>query len=309
MVCSQSTRTVCNEVQGETAEKSKSRAPATPPLGPSSGLHIDRFLWGVVPQSFTRLSPHRNSTRELVGLGGRDRSQVRGEKKRERESAQPERVTGSKRSRWHTCRMPVTAARFDEPVYWNWGMMQTHVRPETPAQDALPSPLRRPEDLSKGGPSLDASMKSPRRSFARAGFRKTIPFLDARAHLLRHARHAQRCLAGVMIHLRGSRSTRRPIVSFHFIPTGVRVLHLGGGRGGAEGSFLFGCQSHDLTCLGDGRPGRPRWVRVAQWRVLLWASFISRGEFSNTTARTNLCRCGTSVTLARSNVVVAGPQT
>lgn len=79
VVQTQPARTVCNEVQGETAEKSKSRAPpVTPPSRFSSGLHIEAFLWGVVPQSLTRLSPHRNNMSELVGLGGRDRSQVRG---------------------------------------------------------------------------------------------------------------------------------------------------------------------------------------------------------------------------------------
>lgn len=36
-------------------------------------------MWGVVPQSSARLSPERNSRRELVGLDGRDRSQVRGD--------------------------------------------------------------------------------------------------------------------------------------------------------------------------------------------------------------------------------------
>lgn len=79
VVCTQPARNVCNVVQGETAEKSKSRAPpVTPPSRHSSGLHIEARLWGVVPQSWTRLSPHRNSTSELVGLAGRDRSQVRG---------------------------------------------------------------------------------------------------------------------------------------------------------------------------------------------------------------------------------------
>lgn len=79
VVQTQPARTVCNEVQGETAEKSKSRAPpVTPPSRFSSALHIEALLWGVVPQSLTRLSPHRNNMSELVGLGGRDRSQVRG---------------------------------------------------------------------------------------------------------------------------------------------------------------------------------------------------------------------------------------
>lgn len=50
VACTQPERTVCNQVQGETAEKSKSRAPTTPPSRSSSGLHIDRFLWGVAPQ-------------------------------------------------------------------------------------------------------------------------------------------------------------------------------------------------------------------------------------------------------------------
>lgn len=79
VVQTQPARTMCNEVQGETAEKSKSRAPpVTPPSRFSSALHIEALLWGVVPQFLTRLSPHRNNMSELVGLGGRDRSQVRG---------------------------------------------------------------------------------------------------------------------------------------------------------------------------------------------------------------------------------------
>lgn len=50
-----------------------------------------------------------------------------------------------------------------------------------------------------------------------------------------------------MIHLCGSRSTRWPIVSFHFIPTGIRLLHLGGGKEGRGpgGGSLLGCQHHE----------------------------------------------------------------
>lgn len=105
--------------------------------------------------------------------------------------------------------------------------------PETPAQDALLPPFgpgggtcqkagraRREHEVPQTIICCEQDFEKPFRSWG--------PWL----HPLRHARHAQRCLAGVMIHLCGSRSTRRPIVSFHFVPTGVRVLHLGGGAEG-----------------------------------------------------------------------------
>ena len=46
---------------------------------------------------------------------------------------------------------------------------------------------------------------------------------------------------------------------------------------------------------------------VGSRRVLLWASFMSCGGFSNGTARTNLCRCGTSVTLTQEHLYTSVP--
>lgn len=162
----------------------------------------------------------------------------------EKERAQPERITGSSDRDGTRVRMPVTAARFERTVYWNWGDDANTFRPETPVQDALPSPLRRAEAPVKRRAELDARHEIPQTVILlEQDFEKPFRSWTPGPHSLRHARHAQRCLAGVMIHLCGSRSTRRPIVSFHFIPTGVRLLHLGGGaRGGGEGVLLFGCQ-------------------------------------------------------------------
>lgn len=115
-------------------------------------------------------------------------------------------------------------------------------------------------------------------------------------HCLRHARHTLRCLAGVMNHLCGSRSTRRPIVSFHFIPTGVRFLHVSGDR--ERGSPLRLSASR-FDPSGQRSFWQTRWGENGSRRVLLLASFISCGWLPNTIAQTNLCRCGTSVTLAR----------
>lgn len=196
----------------------------------------------------------------------------------------------------------MTAARFDEPYTRIGDDANTSARKRLFRTPSFPfAPAQRPV---KRRAELDASMRSPRRSFARAGFRKTIPFSDALPHCLRHARHALRCLAGVMIHLCGSRSTRRPIVSFHFIPTGVRFLHVSGGR--ERGSPLRLSASR-FDPSGQRSFWQARWGENGSWRVLLLASFISCGWLPNTIAQTNLCRCGTSVTLARSICVVPAP--
>lgn len=153
--------------------RSQSPERRDPAARPSSGLHINRscgesclspLLVSVLSETageslsaWTAATGHKSVGTHTARETSRDQSNRDG----------------------YTCSMAGDSFQIRRPVEWGNDANKTS-RPETtPVQDAY-FPFAQAQRPVKRRAELDASMKSPRWSFARAGFRKTIPFLDTR---------------------------------------------------------------------------------------------------------------------------------
>lgn len=141
-------------------------------------------------------------------------------------------------------------------------MMQTHVRPETPVQDALLPLCAGRRTCQKAGRARreheipQTVICSSRISTNHSVLGRPGPLAAACQACAAVSCRCHDSLAWIWIH-----ATPHRILPFRPDRGSSSAPWRGHRRG--RGVLLFGCQSHDLTCLGDGRPGRPRWVRVA----------------------------------------------